>query len=121
VDRPKPLEFGTSGQNWEGIGWRVKVKFTELGNKVRPKDHIEILRPLLPDKYSPLQPNGNGFQSVYLVEVPATLAEVLIELIGQEVAPLTLFTFSNLAFASEWLPKNSKPDGVFVLVLQTGE
>jgi hypothetical protein len=55
----------------------------------------------LADKYSPLQPNGNNLQSVYLVEVPATLAEVLIELIGQEIAPLTLFTFSNLAFASE--------------------
>jgi putative restriction endonuclease len=65
----------------------VKVHFTELANKVRPKEHIDILRPLLPDKYSPLQPNGNGLQSVYLTEVPKTLAEVLIGLIGQEVAP----------------------------------
>ena len=69
-ESPKPLEFGSSGQNWEDIGWRVKVHFTELANKVRPKDHIDILRPLLPDKYSPLQPNGNGLQSVYLTEVP---------------------------------------------------
>jgi hypothetical protein len=57
---------------------------------VRPKDHIDILRPLLPDKYSPLQPNGNGLQSVYLTEVPTTLAEVLIRLIGKEVAPVAL-------------------------------
>jgi putative restriction endonuclease len=89
-ESPKPVEFGNSGQNWEDIGWRVKVRFTELANRVRPKDHIEILRPLLPDKYSPLQPNGNGLQSVYLTEVPPTLAEVLIGLIGQEVAPLTM-------------------------------
>jgi putative ubiquitin-RnfH superfamily antitoxin RatB of RatAB toxin-antitoxin module len=68
----------------------VKVHFTELGNKVRPKDHIDILRPLLPDKYSPLQPNGNGLQSVYLTEVPTTLAEVLVGLIGQEVAPIAM-------------------------------
>ena len=87
-ESPKPLEFGNSGQNWEDIGWRVKVHFAELANKVRPKDHIDILRPLLPSKYSPLQPNENGLQSVYLTELPTTLAEVLIGLIGQEVAPI---------------------------------
>jgi putative restriction endonuclease len=89
-ESPKPLEFGTAGQNWEQIGWRVKVTFTELANKVRPKDHIGVLRPLLPAKYSPLQSNGNGLQSVYLTEVPMVLAEVLIGLIGQEVAPIAL-------------------------------
>ena len=89
-ESPKPLEFGSAGENWEGIGWRVKVQFTELAKKIRPKDHIEILRPLLPAKYSPLQPNGNGLQSVYLTQVPTPLAEVLIGLIGQEVAPLAL-------------------------------
>ncbi len=87
---PKPQEFGNAGQNWENIGWKVKVNFTELANKVRPKDHIDILRPLLPEKYSPLQPNGNGLQSVYLTEVPAPLAQVLIGLIGPEVGPLAL-------------------------------
>ena len=67
----------------------MKVQFTQLANRIRPKDHIDILRPLLPEKYSPLQPNGNGLQSVYLTEVPTALAEVLIGLIGQEVTPLT--------------------------------
>src|SRR5260370_29561886 len=33
-ESPKPLEFGKSGQNWEGIGWRVRVQFAELTNKV---------------------------------------------------------------------------------------
>src|SRR6266478_2644263 len=89
-ESPKPLEFGSSGQNWEGIGWRVKVHFTELANKVRPKDHIDVLRPLLPSKYSPLQPNGNGLQSVYVTEFPTTLAEVLFDLIGQEVEPIAM-------------------------------
>ena len=89
-ESPKPLEFGTAGENWENIGWKVKVSFTKLTNKVRPKDHIEVLRPLLPARYSPLQPNGNGLQSVYLTEVPALLAEVIIGLIGQEVAPIAL-------------------------------
>ena len=72
-------------QNWENIGWKVKVIFTELANQVRPKDHIEMLRAFLPERYSPLLPNGNGLQSVYLTEVNAPLAEVLVGLIGQEV------------------------------------
>jgi putative restriction endonuclease len=80
-ESPKPLELGSAGENWEGIGWKVEVQFTELANKIRPKDHIEILRPFLPAKYSPLQPNGNGLQSVYLTEVLAALAEVLIGLV----------------------------------------
>ena len=89
-ESPKPQEFGNAGQNWENIGWKVKVGFTELKNRIRPKDHIDILRPLLPNRYSPLQPNGNGIQSVYLTEVSTTLAEVLMGLIGKEVAPIAL-------------------------------
>jgi putative restriction endonuclease len=87
-ESPKPLEFGNAGQNWENIGWKVKVAFSGLNQKIRPKDHIHVLRPLLPERYSPLQPNGNGLQSVYLTEIPATMAEVLIGLIGEEAKPL---------------------------------
>ena len=89
-ESPKPLEFGTAGENWENIGWKVKVSFTRLLNKIRPKDHIEILRLLLPSRYSPLQPSGNGLQSVYLTGLPVPLAEVLLGLIGKEIAPVTL-------------------------------
>jgi hypothetical protein len=87
-ESPKPLEFGTAGQNWENVGWKVRVRFFELSNKVRPKDHIDILRSLLPEKYSPLQSNGNGLQSVYLTEVPGALARALKGIIGDEVAPI---------------------------------
>jgi putative restriction endonuclease len=83
-ESPKPLEFGSSGQNWENVGWKVTVRFTELANKVRPKDHIDLLRPLLPARYAPLQPNGNGLQSVYLTELPDALAETLLGLVGKE-------------------------------------
>ena len=89
-ESPKPSEFGAAGQNWEDVGWRVKVSFVRLDNQVRPKDYIDILRPLLPDRYSPLQPNGNGLQSVYLAEVPHPLAEALLGLIGSEVRPILL-------------------------------
>jgi putative restriction endonuclease len=67
----------------------VKIAFTTLLNKVRPKDHMDVLRSLLPSRYSPLQPNGNGIQSIYLTEVSATFAEVLVGLIGQEAWSLT--------------------------------
>src|SRR5229473_251925 len=51
---PKPTEFGSVGLNWENIGWRVNVLFSQLLNKIRPRDHMEVLRAVLPDRYSPL-------------------------------------------------------------------
>lgn len=81
---PKPSEFGSVGQNWEDIGWRVNVSFVHLVSKIRPKDHISLLRTLLPDHYSPLQKNGNGIQSIYLTELSAGFSEVLFGLIGKE-------------------------------------
>lgn len=87
-ESPKPSEFGSAGQNWDNIGWRISMTFLRLDNQVRPKDHIDLLRPMLPARYSPLQPNGNGLQSVYLTEVPTALAETLFGLIGGEIQPV---------------------------------
>jgi putative restriction endonuclease len=87
-ESPKPTEFGAVGLNWEDIGWRVRVNFVSLLNKIRPKDHIDVLRRVLPSRYSPLQDSGNGIQSVYLTEVPMPLADVLLGLIGKEAAVL---------------------------------
>lgn len=79
---PKP-DFGAAGVNWSNEGWFVPVDYCALDNQIRPKDHAEILRPLLPARYSPLQPTGDGLQSVYLAEVAEPLANALIGLIGQ--------------------------------------
>jgi putative restriction endonuclease len=87
-ESPKPAEFGGVGLNWEAIGWRVRINFVSLLNKIRPKDHIDVLRRVLPSRYSPLQESGNGIQSVYLTEVPLRLAELLIGLIGKEAAAM---------------------------------
>ncbi|MFY9342456.1 MAG: HNH endonuclease signature motif containing protein [Planctomycetota bacterium] len=84
-EAPKPLEFGSAGRNWEAIGWRVDVEYHEVAAGFRPLDWIERLRPLLPPRYSPLQANGHGVQSVYLTEIPQSLALVLAELLGNEV------------------------------------
>jgi len=85
---PKPTEFGSAGRNWENIGWRVNVSFVPLLNKIRPKDHMGVLKTVLPNRYSPLQANGNGIQSIYLTELPLNFVEVLSGLIGEEARPL---------------------------------
>jgi hypothetical protein len=81
---PKPAEFGATGEYWENVGWRVSVSFTTLLNRIRPKDHMDVLRSALPSRYSPLQSNGNGNQALYLTEVPEDFAELLAGLIGAE-------------------------------------
>ena len=85
---PKPTEFGSVGGNWENIGWRVNVSYSQLLNAVRPKDHMEVLTRVLPVRYSPLQSNGNGIQSIYLTELSEDFAEVLGGLIGEEIRSL---------------------------------
>jgi putative restriction endonuclease len=85
---PKPTEFGSAGQYWENVGWRVNVSFVPLLNKIRPKDHIAVLRAVLPDRYSPLQANGNGLQGIYLTQLSQDFAAVLSGLIGEEARPL---------------------------------
>jgi putative restriction endonuclease len=83
-ESPKPTEFCSIGSNWGPTGWKVEVAFRELANRVRSKDHIAELRALLPDKYSPLRPTGDGLHSVYLAEVSAALATALFRLVGHE-------------------------------------
>lgn len=79
---PKP-DFGMAGANWSQEGWYVPVEYAHLERQMRPKDHIAVIRPFLPERYSPLQQSGDGLQGVYLTEVQSTLAEALIALIGQ--------------------------------------
>jgi len=85
---PKPDEFGRIGTTWDDIGWRVDVNFRSFENEIRPKDHINILRNVLPVKYSPLQINGNGNQGLYLTRLTRPFAETLIGLIGTEARQL---------------------------------
>jgi hypothetical protein len=83
-ESPKPPEFGIAGANWDRIGWRADVQFRELQNRIRPKDHMSVLAPLLPEKYAPLRRSGDGLQGVYLVEIPVALAWALQRLVGRE-------------------------------------
>jgi putative restriction endonuclease len=85
---PKPTEFGSAGMNWDTVGWRVDVQFKIEPHPVRPADHMDVLRPVLPDKYAPLQQTGAGNQGVYLTELPKSFAEVLASLMGRPILDL---------------------------------
>jgi len=94
VTAPKP-NFRTAGSNWSDEGWYVEVEFVELNYPIKPKDFMDQIRPLLADKYAPLQANGNGLQGIYLTEISSTFGELLILLsradlpvIQHELAPL---------------------------------
>jgi putative restriction endonuclease len=63
---PKPTEFGSAGEYWSNEGWYLPVRFSVIDSALRPKDHMEAIKQTLPEKYSPLQANGNGNQGVYL-------------------------------------------------------
>lgn len=79
---PKPGEFGAAGDAWGSEGWRLPVEFTRLSTPLRPKDHMDVLAPTLPEKYSPIRPDGNGNQGAYLAAVPVEMAQAVIDLLG---------------------------------------
>lgn len=83
-ENPKPTEFGTAGTNWSDIGWKVDVRWRELGRPIRPKDHLGQIRHALGYQYAPLTADGNGKQAVYLTTVSRELAALLFQLIGPE-------------------------------------
>jgi putative restriction endonuclease len=107
---PKPSEFGSAGQNWENVGWRVNISFVHLLNKIRPKEHMEVLKTLLPDRYSPLQANGNGIQSIYLTEISEDFARVLSGLIGDETRRVLLMAESGQVLADSTVATNDDID-----------
>lgn len=82
---PKPAEFGFAGPNWDDIGWKVDIEYRDLISQLHPVDHMAVIGPRLPERYSPLQASGRGQQGVYLTVVPEELMQVLADLMGREV------------------------------------
>jgi putative restriction endonuclease len=81
VSGPRPAEFADT--IWDNDGWLVPVEWHRPREIVRPRGIIDILRPLLPRRYSPLQSEtGNGLQSVYLAAVPEPMANELLRPLG---------------------------------------
>jgi HNH endonuclease len=89
-------DFGQIGSSWDSDGWLVPVEFVEIEKPFRPRDQIALIRPHLPTKYSPLQSNGNGLQSVYLAAVPDQMARVLIKLLGDQYESILISSTTQI-------------------------
>ena len=91
---PKPLEFGRAGIYWSDEGWKVDVNYQRVDNPVRTMDHIDALRPLLPEAKSPIRPeNGRGNQA-YLFQIDKPLALALAHLIDKHTVELVNESYS---------------------------
>jgi putative restriction endonuclease len=77
---PQPDFEGTGSSDWADIGWHCDVSFSELENPVDYGKYLENIRPLLPEKYAPLDKNGAAVLS-YLFALPIELGEYLFGLI----------------------------------------
>lgn len=75
----KPAEFGSKGDGWGKKGWLVQIDWEVTSKPLIPKEHLEDIVPLLPNKYSPIQSNGNGNQGCYLAALSYPLGEFLWE------------------------------------------
>ena len=60
VTADKPAEFRSVENPWNREGWRVEVAFAKLADPIRPKDHIDRIRPTLPKKYSHFRKTGTA-------------------------------------------------------------
>ena len=73
-------DFGNAGANWSDDGWLVDVAFQELGlAQFKPKEHMGLLNPTLPEVLSPIRPDGGGNQ-IYLAKLSKQMADILIAL-----------------------------------------
>jgi hypothetical protein len=77
---PKPTEFGNIGDYWAHEGWLVGVDFKPARRVLRPKEHIESIGAMLPERYSPIQKSGNGNQGCYLARISDALGHLLMAL-----------------------------------------
>jgi putative restriction endonuclease len=81
ISSPRPTDFGAIGSQWANDGWLVAVKWKLISRPIEPKKYILRIAPLLPSKYSPIKPDGNGNQGIYLASISVSLGTLLIDMI----------------------------------------
>jgi hypothetical protein len=81
---PQPDEFGHIGQAWNQVGWRVDIDFQKFTEPIFPKQHMQVIGPNLPERYSPIRQSGDGNQ-VYLAQISSPLALVIAQLASPEL------------------------------------
>jgi hypothetical protein len=89
VPSVKPDEFQQVKTDWSREGWYLPVDWRGLKTRIRPKSIIAELAPLLPIKYSPVNPkSGNGNEKAYLAQISKSIFDVVIR--GQEEVAASL-------------------------------
>jgi hypothetical protein len=93
VQRPaenmiKP-DFGVHGDNWADLGWCVPTEFIEISSPIKPSEMMNLIDPLLPDKYSPLQSGTGRGNQIYLTEIPPRLGDLLFQLSREDIAQIS--------------------------------
>jgi hypothetical protein len=96
----KPESFGSKGSNWLPIGWQVDVEYEHLDTQIKPKDFMAELATMLPEKYSPLRPDGVGNQA-YLFEISPEMGQFLLEIVHAPPLKLEVATLDELDFDSD--------------------
>lgn len=93
----KPEEFKRVNTDWSREGWYLPVNWRGLRTRIRPKSIIGDLAPLLPTKYSPVNPSsGNGNEKAYLAEISEAVFDLMMtgqgdipaSLLGQPLSPV---------------------------------
>lgn len=79
---PRPEEFPTDQNLGNNDGWKVNVKYRHDVQSLSPKENFEVLKPLLPQKYGPLDINGVAVMKLYLVELETDLSDKILNLMG---------------------------------------
>ncbi len=95
----KPKVFGSKGGYWAEDGWKIDVATRRVTNPVSPKDFLDEIVPLLPQKWSPIRADGNGNQ-VYLTSIDASLGELLMQLTSASLPEVETARLEDLQFDS---------------------
>ena len=71
--RPQELS-----DEWNNDGWKVDADYYLFKKPIKPKEYLEDIRDLQPDKYAPFDKNGNGNMG-YLYEANKRLCVFFLE------------------------------------------
>ena len=82
-ESPRPKQFGqTVDTDWAGQGWKVDTEYKILDSPIPLTAFIADLRPLLPDRYSPLQKNNDAGNDGYLFAIPPRAGRLILDRAG---------------------------------------
>lgn len=85
VEAPRPKYKAKGAASWNKRGYYVPVAWAPLEKRLSPREHIAVIRGLLPKRNSPIRAeNGYGNQSCYLATISDAFAKKLFELINAE-------------------------------------